>query len=452
MKEKIICKIAASALAVMTSAICFGGCSGRDTEEMYAGMENITSVTAEDNIMTLAIFSDVHIGKKNTRPEEKFTHALKILPKLAPSLDAVAFAGDITDRGTDVEYQEFMKILNQNTDRKLKKIYCMGNHEYFRDGIVRYGGESGAFLAECQKAYQKKVCKNLDTDTVINGVHVISISARNSASDYSASEEFLISQVEAAAAENPNLPIVILAHEGAGSFFEGGCGGYTAKTVKCLQKYPQIIFFSGHMHFALQDVRMIQQKDYTTVQTSTLGADFWNYSIEAEDQPKNADAASQGLFLQVKKDGTAEIICYDYTNNQQIGEPYKIDPKNFTYDDAQRKKRAERPAFATGAVLELSQTENDKVILKFPAATVKDDVSGGIIYSYKIRITDTESGKIASHTSMMSDYYMGVAAKNEYTYPITGLIPGKQYTASVTAVSVLEKRSEALKLDFTIPE
>ena len=328
----------------------------------------------------------------------------------------------------------------------------MGNHEYFRDGIVRYGGESKAFLEECQKAYQKIVCKDLDTDTVINGVHVISISARSSAADYSASEEFLISHVEAAAAENPNLPIIILSHEGAGSFFEGGCGGYTAKTLKCLQQYPQIIFFSGHTHFALQDVRMIQQQYYTTMQTSTLGADFWNYSFEAEDQPENADAASQGLFLQVKKDGTAEIIRYDYTNNQQIGETYKIDPKNFIYDNEQRKKLAERPAFAAGAVLELLQTENHKAILKFPAATVQDDVSGGIIYSYKIRITNTETGKIASHISMMSDYYMGAAAKNEYTYTITKLVPGKQYTASVTAVSVFDKRSEALKLDFTMPE
>jgi metallophosphoesterase len=256
MKKKIICKIAASALAMITSAICCGGCSGRNADKMIAG----TPITTEENIMTLAIFSDVHIGKKNTRPEEKFTHALETLPVLAPSLDAIAFAGDLTDRGTDAEYQEFMKILNQNTDQKLKKIYCMGNHEYFRDGIVRYGGESKAFLEECQKAYQKIVCKDLDTDTVINGVHVISISARSSAADYSASEEFLISHVEAAAAENPNLPIIILSHEGAGSFFEGGCGGYTAKTLKCLQQYPQIIFFSGHTHFALQDVRMIQQQ------------------------------------------------------------------------------------------------------------------------------------------------------------------------------------------------
>ena len=52
----------------------------------------------------------------------------------------------------------------------------------------------------------------------------------------------------------------------------------------------------------------------------------------------------------------------------------------------------------------------------------------------------------------MSDYYMGAAAKNEYTYTITKLVPGKQYTASVTAVSVFDKRSEALKLDFTMPE
>lgn len=440
-------------LTVLTGSLCFSGCGPAENADPKTDPPvDVDPIVSEDSIMTMAIFSDVHIGKKNTRPEEKFTHALKQLSKLAPKLDAVAFGGDITDRGTDEEYREFMKILNAHTGEELTKIYCMGNHEYFRDGIVRYGGESKSFLEECQNAYKENICKDLDTDTVVNGVHVISVSARNSAADYAACEEFLISRVEAAAAENPDMPIIIIAHEGAGSFFEGGCGGYTSKTVQTLKKYPQIIFFSGHTHFALQDPRLIQQDAYTNVQTSTVGADFWNYSFEAEDQPKDAASASQGLFLKVMKDGTVELIRYDYTNNQTIGQVWKVDSKNFTYDSSQRKKLAERPVFAADAVLEISDAEGDHAVLKFPAAAVNDMVSDGIIYTYKIRITDKATGKIAFHTSMMSDYYMGAAAKDAYTFSISGLTPGTEYTATVTAASVFDKRSEPLKLDFVMPE
>ena len=53
---------------------------------------------------------------------------------------------------------------------------------------------------------------------------------------------------------------------------------------------------------------------------------------------------------------------------------------------------------------------------------------------------------------MMSDYYMGAAAKDAYTFSISGLTPGTEYTATVTAASVFDKRSEPLKLDFVMPE
>ncbi len=438
-------------LAVLTSGLCFGGCRSSKKTNTNDKLTEVDPVVKNNSIMTMAVFSDVHIGKKNTRPEEKFTHALKQLSALAPELDAIAFGGDITDRGMDDEYREFMKILNDNTDPSISKIFCMGNHEYFRDGIVRYGGESKAFLDKCQSAYKENVCKELDTITLVNGVHVISVSPRNSASDYSTCEEFLISNVEAAVKDNPDLPIIIISHEGAGSFFEGGCSGYTAKTRQTLERYPQIIFFSGHTHFALQDMRMIEQDDYTNVQTSTLGADFWNYSFEEKDQPKNADASSQGLLLQVMKDGTAEIIRYDFTNNQTIGQVWKVNPKNFTYDKAQSKKLAKEPAFSVNAELKVTYEENNAV-LKFPAASVNDEVSDGIIYAYKIRITDKATEKIAFHNSMMSDYYMGAAAKDTYTFIVSDLIPGKEYTASVTAVSVFDKRSVPIKLDFVMPD
>lgn len=399
-------------------------------------------------ILTLAVVSDVHIGKGNTRPEVKFESALLQLPSLAADLDAIAFVGDLVDKGTDKEYEEFNRILNENLDSSIKRIYCMGNHEYFRDGVVRYGGESAAFLEECQQAYMDNTDGVLDSVHVINGIHIISISARNSAADYIACEEFLIKSVKEAAKADPKMPIIIIGHQGAGSFFAGGSSGYTQATIDTLNKYPQIIFFSGHTHKALQDNRMIQQENYTTVQTSTLGADFWNYSMEEESQPPNADSASQGLILRVMKNGKSQITRYDFAHEAVIGSVWKVDPNNFTHTISQNKKLAKEPEFPYGSSMQ-ADVSIGKVTLTFDAATINDEVSDGLVYRYYIRVTNKATNKIVFNSSLLSDYYMGRAAKDSFNYVVRGLEEG-DYTASVYASSLYEKRSQSLKVDFTI--
>lgn len=447
MKKNLMCKRLSLLVSVLACMVCACSCAG-GTGSAGAGTPGGPLDSADEVIATIAIFSDVHIGKKNTNPESKFQHAMQVLPLVAEGLDAVCFGGDITNLGTDKEYTEFMRILNENINPDIKRVICMGNHEYFRDGVVRYGGESEKFIEECQTAYKSIVGGELDTHTVVNGVHIIAVSPRNSAADYKDCEEFIIKNVEAAAKENSDMPIIIISHEGAGSFFEGGCQGYTQKTIDCLQKYPQIIFFSGHNHCAAQDMRMIQQDKYTTFQTSTLGADFWNYSFEKESQPKKAREASQGFILNVKKNGTSEVTRYDFTNNQNIGQIIKIDPKNFIYTDSYRNENAEKPVFDSEDVIVAEQTGENKIKLTFPTAKVNDKVSDGVIYSFKIRIYD-ENQKAVHIGTMMSEYFLGAAAHSEYSYIVKDLAPGK-YSASVTAASVFNKHSEPLKVNFII--
>ncbi len=415
----------------------------------FMGCDNNFDSENDDVVATIAIIGDVHIGKKNTKPspEDKLAKALDELRNIAPKLDAIAFAGDMVDLGTDSEYEEFVRIVEAHTDSSVPKIYAMGNHEYFRDGVVRYGGESSAFIEECQKAYKEYLSPELDTVSVVNGVYIIAISARNSAASYAECEDFIIESVEKAASKNPNMPIVIISHEGAGSFFEGGVSGYTQKTIETLNKYPQIIFFSGHTHLALQDMRMIQQDKYTTVQTSTVGADFWNYTFESVSQPENAESASQGLILQVKKDGTSEIIRYDFTNSVSIGEPWKVDPKNFTHIISQNRKLAKNPVFPENAAITVTK-EGRRVVISFPKATLDDEVSEGIVYKYRIRVTDKLANKIVHNGSFVADYHMGVKAADSYTYKINGLAQSREFTAEVIAVSIYDKQSQSLNVDF----
>ncbi len=430
-----------------------------DTEtetESETETETETETDVNTVIASFAVFSDVHIGKNNVSPlpEAKFADVLTQLKTLLPDCDAVLFAGDITNLGTDAEYESFMKLWNENKPEGAQLGAVIGNHEYFRDGVVRYGGESKRFLIECQKAFETIVGEQ-NVDMVVGGVHMIGVSADNSAAQYTSSEQFIIDHVKAAAEEDPTKPIILFAHEGAGMFYGAGGGVYTEATLATLRKYPQIICFSGHTHLSLYDPRMIQQKDFTTIQTSTSGADLWNYPSVDPDQPKGKDNVSEGLLVTVTAGGVVTVTRYDFFRKTTIGEPWVIDipavidsRANFTYTN-KRKSDAADPVFPQDGVVAVTDITTTGVNVAFPAATVEDKVSDGQICKYVITAVKEGASAPSQTREMQGEYYLGKDASASYTLPLTGLRSGTTYTVTVTAETPWGKTASITSTAFT---
>ena len=201
---------------------------------------------ADDGTIRFAVLSDVHIGKSNlpTDPADKFAAALDTVHRVMGTPDAIVIAGDLTDLGTDAQYQEFNTVLWDHIPGDTAVCTVMGNHEYFRDGVVRFGGESAAFIKECQDAY-RGVLGELHTDTLVNGMHIIGVSPLSSAADYTAATDFLCEHVRAAAEEDPAMPIIVFSHEGFGSLHATGGGRFGSELDKLMREYPQLSLFRG---------------------------------------------------------------------------------------------------------------------------------------------------------------------------------------------------------------
>ena len=414
---------------------------------------------ADDGTIRFAVLSDVHIGKSNlpTDPADKFAAALDTVHRVMGTPDAIVIAGDLTDLGTDAQYQAFNTVLWDHVPGDTAVCTVMGNHEYFRDGVVRFGGESAAFIKECQDAY-RGVLGELHTDTLVNGMHIIGVSPLSSAADYTAATDFLCEHVRAAAEENPVMPIIVFSHEGFGSLHATGGGRFGAELDKLMREYPQIIAFSGHTHYALNDPRMIRQSLITSIQTSTVGADFWNYSGMDPAQPEGRETASQGLFVEVSPDRVVTVTRYDFTNDTAIGEAWVIDVpavvesrEAFAYTDA-RKDAAKAPVFPANAKAEVRGITSYTATLTFPAATVEDTVSDGCITAYCVEAKDRESGAVYFSKSFPADSHMGNAAKEQLTVELTGLEHGVDYTLTVTAESAWGKVSQPLTVNFSTPK
>ncbi len=415
-----------------------------------------TETDGNSIIASFAVFSDVHLGKSNVspRPEAKFADALEQLNALMPHCDAVLFAGDITDLGTDAQYESFMQIWNENKPADAQLGAVMGNHEYFRDGVVRYGGESARFLAECQTAFTS-IVGEMNTDIVVNGVHLIGISADSSAAQYASSEQYILDHVKAAAEEDPTKPIILYAHQGVGAYHMDGGGVFTAETTRALARYPQLVVFSGHTHFSLYDPRMIAQKTFTTIQTSTMGADLWNYNSWSPLQHKDKDKVSEGHLVTVTADGVVTVTRYDFYRRTTVGQAWVIDipavtesRSNFAYTDSRRNEAA-APQFPASAKVEISDVAATGMTVAFPAATVEDKVSDGQIYKYIISVTKEGATAPYQTREMQGEYYLGKDASTAYTLPLTNLRSGTTYTVKVTAETPWGKTASITSSSFT---
>ena len=72
----------------------------------------------------------------------------------------------------------------------------------------------------------------------------------------------------------------------------------SAKINAVLKEYPQVITFSGHSHYPLDDPRSIHQKDFTSAGTfcKLYGGRGWQ---SARNIPSESRALSQGLLVEV---------------------------------------------------------------------------------------------------------------------------------------------------------
>ncbi len=402
--------------------------------------------TAATVVSRFAVFSDVHIGKTNVTPlpESKWASALDQLSSVLPGCEAVMVVGDMTNEGYDDQYENFVKIWNEHKPADAVLCPVMGNHEYYRN--------SGAL-----EAYNKYLGE-LYTDTVVGGIHVISIGMESSGGHYSSCEAYIKEHVKAAAEEDPNKPIILLTHMSVANVYESESGAFPEGVKSFLARYPQVIVFSGHDHYSLYDPRTIQQTSYTTVQTSTLGADLWNHMSLNPKQPTGKDNVSEGLLVSVTDANVVTITRYDFFRQTEICEPWIIDipavkdsKDNRIYGN-NRKKEAADPVFPEGAKVTVTDVTDAGMKVNFPAATVTDTVSDGQIYMYHIEVRASGASNPTVKYDMLGEYYLGKDAAKNYTVPMEGLLGATTYTVTVKAETAWGKTVTLTSSSFTTLE
>lgn len=391
-------------------------------------------------VLRFVIASDTHIGAVG----DVRCHRIQKILSLAYSearqnksyqkLDAAVFAGDLTDDG---RYDEFIGF-RAAVDSVRKK----DETEFL--AVVAKSHDGKTLDKKSLEVYATMSGMDTDFHTVINGFHFIGLSASKAQGDhYSAYQrEWLREQLQAAAADDPEKPIFVTHHEHVldtvyGSTAEDGWGIDYFKDI--FAQYPQIVHFSGHSHYPINDPRSIWQGAFTAVGTGAVY--YAELTVDGENcvHPTHSRRIAQAWIVEVSAQNEVRLKGYDALSGELLCKYTLRDLTNTrarAYTPEQQQSASSAPAFSSDASVAVRKRTSGKVNVTVPAAQSTD---GNIIFIYRLTVKDAD-GNVIDEQKLVNDYWLA----NSYKKISFTAAAQSGCTVSVIAENAYGMQSEAL--------
>ncbi|MGG3561497.1 metallophosphoesterase [Neobacillus rhizosphaerae] len=382
--------------------------------------------------LQMAVMSDVHID--NNKPNNHFKQALTDLMGVAPDYDAIAIVGDMTNSGLDPDYRLFNQILQTYKNPSAEQLLSMGNHEYFESDLDKNSPLTDEMLQARFMNYTNESLPNIYYDKWIKGYHFISLAGELSprsllasspnpqARDWAYISDQQYEWLEQTLAINAssNKPIFVFLHQPITNTVYGsinwGAGLDSERLLAILQKYPQVILFSGHSHFLLNHPKSIYQDGFTMVNTSSVQYTWYEGGIVSN--------LSQGYLVNVYDD-RVELMAREFSNDTWIRTvsipiPYREAPKDITNPSfTGNSGLAVSNLGTTSCTLSWNQAEDDSVVDRY---TIKE--AGQVIQTVYSRFWQPDEkvsvtlNNLAPDSAHLYEIYAMDAYENISTNPI----------------------------------
>lgn len=423
------------------------------------GAKNVTADTDSDftPVLRFAVASDVHMKADTScaeysRLQQLFDDAYAYADSQSDysAMDAFVFVGDSADNGTEQMWSNFMSVVNEKLRPESKfLISYAASHDCW----------SGGSLERCEK--MTGVAPNVSQ--TINGFTFINISQQpvvdKVCMGYAWAQTWLAKQLYKANKADSSKPIFVFQHVHIFNTVYGSLGWGTPEITPTLMNYPQIIDFSGHSHFPINDPRSIEQKYFTSVGTGTLSYfELEKGMTYGTVPPDGHDTGAQFSIVEVDANNRVRIMPYDlishkfyedpssYSSKQEI---YCIDKpsdrSSYLYTDA-RYDNADAPVFTADAAINATDVTSSSATLTFTQAQ-----DGECLNNYSI--TAQEKGSCnKKEYKIWSEFYVDPTPQT-ITYTLDGLEAGKTYDITVTAYDTYAvKSTNTLKTTITLAQ
>lgn len=361
----------------------------------------IKNFETEEDSFKVAVISDTQLSptEESAKDSDKFIanfrNTLTVLKN--QGVDMILFAGDIGDLGTRFAFQTYVDVIDEvfGEDKPITQT-IMGNHDFWN--------KNAKTAINHIKAFEEITDQSPWTHYVVNGYHFIGASPNygSMSSGYRITAKWLDKELEKASADSDGKPIFVMTHNQPKDTSYGSEDWGDSSLNSVLEKYPNVIDFSGHVHYSLLDERSIWQGKYTVINTQSLSYTELEQGKVNGTIPPNADATPMGYIMEFS-DNSIDIhrinFAYGdmgYEEKQDmlwnIALPYENDGK-YSFESRKAKNMAPEISSAEATV----ETKDDKIVLTFPAGSDDD-----FVHSYKVVVDDNDT------KYFFSDFYNGL--------------------------------------------
>ncbi len=388
-------------------------------------------------VVRFAVTSDIHLDGNPEQPTAlRLAELLKDSYAYAEgekykSLDALVVVGDFATSGSDEEYKLFNSITGENLKDGTELICVLGNHEFITyrdvDASVAY------------THYKDLIHKDVDRHLTINGYHFIACSYSEDGKTFDSKKAWLTENLDSATKDDPKKPVFVFQHPHPFGTVYGSVnwGDFTIRTV--LEKYPQVIDFSGHSHYASSDPRCIWQGAFTAVGTGSLSALMGNLNYISGDE--DAPGESGAFWIcEADAEGNVRLKLYDIASHRffEKNDYFLTDiteKSAHLYNWNNLKSLDTAPQFPDGAKISAAKDNEGNTVLKFPNAE-------GYWGAEDYKITVARGSDEAFAGTVISNYVR--ADLTEMSVDI-GRIDAGSYTVTITPYSPYAKAGRALR-------
>ncbi len=464
-------------LLLLAVACCLTACFGsayRNSQE-----------TPKDDfapVVRFAVTSDVHIRSYDTAKSPQDYQSHEILKSFCESayaysasqsynkLDAIFFVGDFAQTGYDDEFEDFFNIIKEKTKEETQVRAILGNHEFratrYDDGTNRDDRYSKTSVAATFEKYLKYgEYEEADAHLLVGGYHCIVLNMDLYADYVKFTPErlaWLEKRLSIAAKEDPTgeKPIFVFQHVPAAGTVNNITSGGDTKLREVLNKYPQVVDFSGHSHRPITDPRSIWQGEFTAINTGGLAylsislvRAEKTVSVRAMDHngawastSDETEIRNAGLyyFVEINAKHEVRLVAYNlYTNAvDHVVSLGKVGAEKNLGSFEERAAASTAPSFSENAAISTTFIGKNRAILSIPQANCTAGVS-----TYRVELY--QDSNLVSTTYRLSCSHLGAAMPTHIAAPLEALTSSTAYTVKVFPVSSWAKEGSPLQYSFT---
>lgn len=393
--------------------------------------------TTSKPALSFAVLSDLHYGRKTgtEHADVKTPRALKALLEKQPNIKNIFVCGDMTDGGNEAAYRGLQDLFQQNLPADVKTYFMLGNHELYNKDTKQFFND----------VFAQPIHQYIE----INGYPFITLSISDAWGNYDLNAVvFLKNHLEKAARKYPGKPIFVFSHTPAVGETAYSPWYHYNQLYNTLKTYPQVVHFTGHLHFTQEDERSIKQNDFTWV---NVGPGYYgvvsdlDINIHGNDRKEcyrdSGEEVTEGLIVNCNTETDVEVVRLDTKRKKEIKKPWIIkaphDGSQFIYTEA--RTGGDAPIMSQDFTIENITTNSCTVVI--PQA--KDD---DLVAKYLVEISNAEDTKTFK---VYSEYFLREDIPATVEWNIGSLKDDTEYTVSVKAVDSFENQSEARIRTFT---